>query len=68
MVSDDLLNMIVGVNAEDKIKFSNGRGIRNLFEKIIENQELRMCRNGEVGKLDKDSLQLIKLEDIASVA
>lgn len=68
MVSDDLLNMIVGVNAEDKIKFSNGRGIRNLFEKIIENQELRMCRNGRIGKLDKDNLQLIKLEDIASVA
>ncbi|MGR5365188.1 AAA family ATPase [Photobacterium damselae] len=67
MVSDDLLNTIVGVNSEDKIKFSNGRGIRNLFEKIIENQELRIYRNSGVGKLDKDTLQLIKLEDIASV-
>ncbi len=62
-----LNTQIVGVNSGDKIKFSNGRGIRNLFEKIIENQALRIYRNSGVGKLDKDTLQLIKLEDIASV-
>ncbi|HIF9342100.1 TPA: hypothetical protein ACX6RU_002185 [Photobacterium damselae] len=62
-----LNTQIVGVNSGDKIKFSNGRGIRNLFEKIIENQELRIYRNSGVGKLDKDTLQLIKLEDITSI-
>lgn len=68
LVNNDFLNMIVGVKAEDKTRFANGRGVRNLFEKIIENQELRIYRNGGTGKLNKEDLQRIKLEDIASVA
>lgn len=66
LVSEDLLSTIIGIHAENRAKFSNGRGIRNLFEKIVENQELRLYRDGNFRKSHKEALQLIKLEDIAS--
>ncbi|MCL4141084.1 UNVERIFIED_CONTAM: hypothetical protein GTU68_024718 [Idotea baltica] len=67
LINDDFLTMVVGVNTEDRVKFSNGRGVRNLFEKIIENQELRIYHNSGTGNLAKSDLQQIKLQDIASI-
>lgn len=37
---------------DDGIKFSNGRFIRNLFEKIIENQSYRLVISNQLNKLD----------------
>jgi AAA+ superfamily predicted ATPase len=40
--------------------FGNARFVRNLFEKILENQALRLSKEN---KLDKESLQLITRDD-----
>lgn len=65
LVSDDFLSTIIGVSSENKAKFSNGRGVRNLFERIIENQEMRICRSSKVNKPLKTELQRVAVEDIA---
>lgn len=67
-ISNDFLNMIIGIHSQDKAKFSNGRGVRNLFERIIENQEIRLHKNSWMGKLDREDLQLVKLEDIVKTS
>lgn len=66
-ITNDFLSMFIGICSQDKGKFSNARGVRNLFEKIVENQEVRLHKNSVMGKLNREELQLIKLEDIAKV-
>lgn len=48
------------VNHKDK-KFGNGRYVRNLFEKTIQNQAVRLS---EKSKLSTEELSLIISEDL----
>ncbi|WP_154140422.1 AAA family ATPase [Photobacterium damselae] len=66
-VSDHIVDIVLSDTASNKSKFSNGRGVRNLFEKIIENQEHRIYKNGRLDQLSKEQLQEILLEDMLSV-
>lgn len=51
-------------NLRDEPTFGNARFSRNLFEKTLENQAIRIAADG---KTDKESLQRIVLSDVISV-
>ncbi|MGO4468057.1 hypothetical protein, partial [Pseudoduganella sp. RAF53_2] len=46
------------------VRFSNGRFVRNLFEKMIKSQAIRLGRR--TGDLDTSSLSAVTLEDARS--
>ncbi|MFV7762531.1 MULTISPECIES: AAA family ATPase [Shewanella] len=66
-VSDNLLDILLTSAIERHEKFSNGRGVRNLFEKIVENQEKRLYQSGDLKSVSKSDLQTISLEDVMSL-
>lgn len=56
------LNLLLRQKVTDKQKdFGNARFVRNLFEKVIENQAVRLSRSGDISKAN---LTVITQEDI----
>lgn len=66
-VNNNLLDILLTSATKRQEKFSNGRGVRNLFEKIVENQEKRIYNSGDLKSVSKSELQTISLDDVMSV-
>lgn len=60
----ELLRFFEKAKYHHKENFSNGRFVRNVYEKILMKQGSRLCAEN---KMDKESLREIKIEDLLSI-
>lgn len=60
--AEEKLHLLLRQNIADKQKdFGNARYVRNLFEKVIENQAVRLAKAGDISKAD---LTVITQDDV----
>ncbi len=63
--AEDALLELLKIAAEDAGRFGNGRGVRNLFEKVLSAQADRLAALDEV---TRDMLMKIKKEDVVAAS
>ena len=60
--AEEKLHLLLRQKIADKQKdFGNARYVRNLFEKVIENQAVRLAKAGDISKAD---LTVITQDDV----
>jgi len=62
--SAEIKGVIGALKQQEALKFSNARAIRNLFEKIIENQATRLVK---INQPSRDEIQLIISDDLSDL-